>query len=457
MLSILKSKSINTVGLICVAIIGSVTNGFSDQCYAQGGVSSMSVGMMRAGILPSPAEIRIEEFINYHRHVIPVPTDGALKLDVKQLRYRDRRYVQLGLAAPHKTDLEHAPPLNLVIVVDCSGSMREGNRMDRVRRGLSMLVERLRTQDLVSIVKFSESAEVCLSACGKSNQTKLQKAIDSLEPTNSTNLHAGLMLGYATALEHFDSSRSNRVILLTDGIANVGQTDAEQIAEESAHYNKKGIDLSTIGVGFDFNQNLLRKLAQAGRGAVHFVDDQQDLSKCFVDEFDSLLLPAARNIKLKIEGCGDDQPNVFGFQPIRKDDGLELKLENMSSGATQVAIFEFDSVDDNPLEIEVQFKNAFSGKTKTLKKKVCWDEELADEDDFDSCESEGDFRKNLAIAFVARGIKKASKECELENETASREILKKALRQAQELFPRYEQDADYCRVAKIAKRFVGAN
>jgi Mg-chelatase subunit ChlD len=447
-MKISKSRWILKTSWIAVAAL--VGTGMNCVCLAQGGVSSMSVGMMRSGILLSPAEIKVEEFINYHRHDLPVPTDQPLGLDVKRMSYKDKHYLQIGFATPRKVDFDKAPSLNLVLVVDCSGSMSGGNRMDRVRRGLMMLMERIRPSDRLSIVTFSDTAEVRLSACRKTDPKRIQTAINSLEPTRSTNLHAGLMLGYRIAKEQFDTERSNRVILLTDGIANVGEIDPEQIAKQSKAFNKQGIDLSTIGVGQDFNHDLLRELATAGKGAVHFVDDSSDLAKVFLDEFDSLLCPSARDIKLTITGIRKhNKPVVFGYQPTKIDSGLELKLENMSAGATQVVLLKFEESLDSPLDIKVRFTDASNDKKRTLNK-------TADDGNTNGDEEAdiGDFRKNLAIAIVAQGLLDAVKRSHEGDsfQQVHEKTLMKSLRSAQALFPQHETDADFTRVAKIAKQ-----
>src|SRR6185369_16249322 len=107
------------------------------------------------------------------------------------------------------------------------------------------------------------------------NADGLRRAIDCLVPDGSTNLHSGLMLGYAEAKKHFRAGATNRVILLTDGIANTGVVEPERIAAESSEFNGQGIDLSTIGVGLDLNNDLLRTLARSGRGLYHFISDFQ--------------------------------------------------------------------------------------------------------------------------------------------------------------------------------------
>ncbi len=108
------------------------------------------------------------------------------------------------------------------------------------------------------------------------------------------------MLGYKEALKQFKREGTNRVVLLTDGIANQGVTDPAQIARESLSFNDRGVDLSTIGVGLDLNKDLLRDLAKSGRGLFHFVADAQDIDKVFLKEVQSLVAPVASEPNLEI-------------------------------------------------------------------------------------------------------------------------------------------------------------
>ena len=119
------------------------------------------------------------------------------------------------------------------------------------------------------------------------------------------------MLGYAEAKKHFRKDATNRVILLTDGIANQGVVDPARIAAESREYNGQGIDLSTIGVGLDLNNDLLRTLARSGRGLYHFISDYKDINKVFVNEVQSLISSVAKN--------GPGQDRVWTRIAPRKD------------------------------------------------------------------------------------------------------------------------------------------
>ena len=126
----------------------------------------------------------------------------------------------------------------------------------------------------------------------------IDAAIDRLQPGGSTNLHGGLMLGFQEVDRHFDIRRNNRVILLTDGIANVGVTDAEQITADARAYNDRGIYLSTVGLGRDFNDALLSRLALQGQGAYHFIDSAEEMDKVFRKDVLGLMQKVASDVSL---------------------------------------------------------------------------------------------------------------------------------------------------------------
>ena len=408
----------NTINLfskyVCLLVFASTIMTGSD-AFGQAGVSSMSMGASRAGIQLRFSEIRVEEFINYHRHDLPLPRDGEMvQLDARWEKLSNGKQVlQVGLATPRAIDREFAQPLNLVLVVDRSGSM-SGDRIRKVKRSLRSFVECLRKQDSVTIVSFSNSARVDLPACRKTSQAKIEKAIQAINVGGGTNLHGGLMLGYQEAKLNFDSEKANRVILLTDGVANVGTVETDQIVQDSRKFNKKGIDLSTIGLGNDFNRQLLRELADAGRGTIHFVDDSQDIEKTFVDEVDSLLSPAAKKVKLKIDFGGKQRvAKIYGYEPDMDGSTATFKLDDLNCGATQVVISELkrpkkNAIADSPISIELTYVDSITDRKVVLRKRIVpgkadgndkqngrWDEDWG---------KTSGVKKNYSIARIANGI-----------------------------------------------------
>ncbi|HEU4435776.1 MAG TPA: VWA domain-containing protein, partial [Pyrinomonadaceae bacterium] len=245
-----------------------------------------------------PEEIVVEEFVNYHKHRLPLPKSGqAVAMDTRWGNWEISRsqreaVLQIGFTTAEVNERTDLRPLNLVFVIDKSGSMA-GDKMARVKDGLRAMIGKLRADDIVSIVAFDSGADVLQPAHPVGYGQDLRRAIDCLEPGGSTNLHAGLMLGYAEAKKYFRAGATNRVILLTDGIANEGVIDPARIAAQSSEFNGQGIDLSTIGVGMDLNNDLLRTLANSGRGLYHFISDYKDIDKVFVNEVQSLISSVA--------------------------------------------------------------------------------------------------------------------------------------------------------------------
>ncbi len=431
---------------------------FPISIWGQGAVSSMSVGAARAGIsnvgpngsyrMPLPEFIRIEEFINYHRHELPLPADDQrVHLDVQRMAVdKGRTVFQFGITTPRALDPDKMPPLNVVLVIDRSGSM-SGDRVAKVRESLRAFVEQFRKTDKVSIVGFGNQAKVDLDAGQKTKLNKITKAIDSLEANyGGTNLHAGLMLGYEQALKHFDPERTNRVIFLTDGNANVGVTQSEEIAKQSRACNKKGISLTTIGLGVDFNHGLLRQLAESGLGTIHYVGDSKDIKKIFVAEVDALLAPAARNVRLAIN-FGNSTKNVkfYGYDPVRKNNEYVFKLDDLNHGATQVVMARLAKGDvDASAKVSLRYVDLISHKKVEIVKDLA--EMVAHDGNLDS------INRNYAIALVAKALHSAAVSSNKDQCQKAADRLAKGIRQAKE---RVKNDKHVNRIVGIAKDYEG--
>ncbi|HLQ37801.1 MAG TPA: VWA domain-containing protein, partial [Planctomycetota bacterium] len=252
---------------------------------AQDGASSFGDARTRElaelGRLPTPADVVVADIVNYHRHRLPLPRAGDLvALDLRfgaaTIGPHGEAVLQIGYTTTPTADRQDLPPLNLGLVIDCSGSMQDQGKMDQVQRGLALMVDRLRPGDRVALVAYDDEARLERASQVLGDGRWLRRAIQDLHPGGSTNLHAGLMLGLHEVQEHQRQGGSNRVILLTDGIANRGVVDPERILDDARTVVGHGIDLSTIGVGRDLNTDLLDKLARGGHGLFHFVADGKD-------------------------------------------------------------------------------------------------------------------------------------------------------------------------------------
>ena len=286
--------------------------------------------------------------MNYHKHRLPLPKWGqAVAMDTRFgnaefSRSQREAVLQIGFTTAEVNERTDLRPLNLVLVIDKSGSMADEDKMSRVKESLRTMLTKLRPDDIISIVAFDSSAQILYPAGRIGSGEGVGRAIDCLVPDGSTNLHAGLMLGYAEAKKNFRSGATNRVILLTDGIANTGITNPSFIAQDSLANNAKGIDLSTIGVGLDLNNDLLRTLARSGRGLYHFISDYKDINKVFVKEVQSLMSSVAKDVRVQIKyGPGLQLEKVYGYQPGYGSGEVFIPLDDMNNGLTQVVMARF--------------------------------------------------------------------------------------------------------------------
>lgn len=358
-----------------------------------------------------PDEIVVEEFINYHKHRLPLPKSGqAVAMETRWgnaeiSRSQREAILQIGFTTAEVNERSDLRPLNLVLVIDKSGSMAESDKMSRVKDSLRAMLGKLRPTDIMSIVAFDTTAQVMCPARAVGDGFALRRAIDYLEPGGSTNLHGGLMLGYAEAKKNLRAGATNRVILLTDGIANEGVIDPRRIAAQSSEFNGQGIDLSTIGVGFDLNNDLLRTLARSGRGLYHFISDYKDIDKVFVNEVQSLISSVAKKVEVRIDfGPALQVEKIYGYQPRFGHGTVSVTMDDMNNGLTQVVIAKFraDAV-KGPIPVKVRL-SYYDVKRKCMVEEVQDAQLLPAEND--SCEllMDVEVKKNYTIALLADSL-----------------------------------------------------
>ncbi len=434
--------------------------------HAQEGASTAAAARTRylseRGLIPESRSVAVEEFVNYHRHQIGRPRAGeAVLLDVRWGNDRvssadSEAVLQIGFSTALASDRSQLPPLNLALVIDKSGSMADANKLSRVKESLLTLVNQLRETDTLSIVVFDSEAEVLRPARAVGNREEVRRLIRSLAPGSSTNIHAGLMLGYREALKNFNREGTNRVVLLTDGIANQGVTDPAQIARESLSFNDRGVDLSTIGVGLDLNKDLLRDLAKSGRGLFHFVADVQDIEKVFLKEVQSLVAPVASEPNLWVEsGPGLELAQIYGYEPERSPGGMKIKLDNMNQGLTQVVMLRFRvtprafDASNARASVRVHFSYYDLARKQTVTKR---EEALLSFGGAGSTLSDPEVGKNFTIAQLAQAIRDMAVAVETERYKDAEHLLNAAIARTYQRYPHLE-DEDISRTLLIAQKY----
>jgi len=191
-------------------------------------------------------------------------------------------------------------PVNVAIVIDKSGSM-QGEKIAQARRAAIQAVDRLRDSDIVSIVTYDSSVEVLCPATKASDRQRIKEQIKTIQAGGNTALFAGVSKGASEIRKFLDDKRVNRVVLLSDGLANVGPDTPSELEELGESLIKEGISVSTMGLGLGYNEDLMSRLALASSGNHVFIEEAENLVEVFQNEFDDVLSVVAQRIRIQIE------------------------------------------------------------------------------------------------------------------------------------------------------------
>ena len=261
---------------------------------------------LREGHLPPSEAVRVEEFINAfdYNYVPPSGEAFAVHIEGAPSQFGDGKRLQLlRIGIQGRTILdENRKDAMLTFVIDVSGSMAMENRLGLVKRTLTLLVEQLRPGDKVAIVVYGSRARTVLPHTGVKGREEILEAIHSLEPDGSTNAEEGLRLGYKLASRNARVGHINRVILCSDGVANVGETGSDAILKKIRAHVEEGITLTTVGFGMDnFNDVLMEQLANNGNGSYAYVDTLSEAKRVFVENLTGTLQLIAKDAKVQVD------------------------------------------------------------------------------------------------------------------------------------------------------------
>ncbi len=271
------------------------------------GAYTIARSYINQGLLPPEDSVRIEEYINFFpqgyalpsaRDTFKIQMDGAPSPFTETDRYDVIRIGIQGYDIP-RSDRKDAA---LTFVIDVSGSMGNGNRLEMVQDSLMLLVDQLNASDTVGIVAYTDTAWVVLPPTSARHVDEIEEAIYSLYPMASTNAEAGLILGYREANKAYIANGINRVVLCSDGVANVGNTGPDSIWESIADYASEGINLTSVGVGMgNYDDVLMEQLADQGNGFYAYVDSFDEAKRLFVYDLVSTLQVIALDAKVQVE------------------------------------------------------------------------------------------------------------------------------------------------------------
>lgn len=267
--------------------------------------------------LPVPPEhIRPHEFLNYFSFdAAPVaPGDDFSVLANIAPKPGAEGIYTLGLSVSGRdVTRETRRNAGLTLVIDRSGSMADEGRMDYLKQGLQRMTSELKGGDLVNVVLFDDSVCTPLEnfVVGRDPMSLLERTIARVQPRGSTDLNAGLTHGYRLANSSFNDAFTNRVILISDAIANTGVTDPKIVSLITESYDNRRIRLSGVGVGRDFNDELLDRLTEKGKGAYVFLGSSAEVDAVFGSRFVSLIETVANDVHFRLHLPPSLRMNTF--------------------------------------------------------------------------------------------------------------------------------------------------
>lgn len=275
--------------------------------------------MIDDGMDVPPDAVRIEEFINYFDYDYSDPADGepfAVHTELSDCPWNDEtELLMVGINTKgFDAVLDERPAMNLVFLIDVSGSMYDDNKLPLVQKSFSMLTDNLTAADRVSIVTYAGSDEVVLEGADGNDRKKILRAINDLEAGGSTAGAAGINTAYDIAQKYFIDGGNNRVILATDGDLNVGLSSESELTRLIEEKRESGVFLSVLGFGTgNYKDNRLEALADYGNGNYSYIDSEREAKKVLVDEMSGTLFTVAKDVKFQLEF---NPANVKGYRLI---------------------------------------------------------------------------------------------------------------------------------------------
>ncbi len=351
-----STRGMTRTYLLTSLVLGSLAGCAGDQADSGGNVGfggAQDIGQFRdilsRGEIPGPETLDANGFFNEHYTELPKADCGSdlcLHGMVSVSRDWVRNEYQAVLRVALNTSIDPAEltpkPLDLVVVVDTSGSMQADDRLSYVQQGLSLLIDELGENDRLGIVSYSSEAAL-LAGFGEHTREDLHAMVDGFVAAGGTNIYEGMRVGLQMASENVSVERQTRLILLSDGVITEGRGENDVIVL-SEDYVSQGIGLTTIGVGDDFNVDLMRGLAERGAGNFYYLEDPSAVTEVFTEELSYFVQPLALDLEVTVQA--DPSHSVGEVLGTR----LWASQGNDGGRMSVPALFLSSRIDDNPGE-----------------------------------------------------------------------------------------------------------
>lgn len=337
---------------------------------------------MLKGFLPPAESVRTEEFVNFFDYSYKPPTDKlfAIYTDCAPTPFqRGLHLLKIGVEGKRLArDAKRRAVLTFVI--DTSGSMSEPDRLGLIQRSLRMLIGQLDPADSVAIVQYDSHARLVLDRTPVAQKKLILAALDGLQTSGSTNLEEGMREGYKLAARRFVPGAANRVLLLSDGAANLGSVEATGILEGVEAFRKQGIYCSVFGFGIGtYNDEMLKNLASKGDGTYAFIDSMDEAKRVFVDKLAGTLNVIAADAKIQVEFNPDrvKRYRQIGYEERQlkkeqfRDDTVDAGEVGAGQSVTALYEVEIQGKQEGTIgTVRVRYRNTDTGKVEEFEKAV---------------------------------------------------------------------------------------
>jgi Ca-activated chloride channel family protein len=313
---------------------------------------------LNADILPEPASVRVEEFLNYFRYDEPAPTDGspfAVQLEVAPSPFGPSEdplhLMRIGIQG-EQIPYEERDPVNLVFLIDVSGSMQSTAKLPLVKYTLRLLVDKLAPTDTLGIVVYAGADGVVLEPTPVINKSEILDAIDSMSAGGGTNGEAGIRAAYDLAEGAFRTDGVNRVVLASDGDFNIGAT-GEELYTLIEDFRERDIFLSYFGYGSgNYNDETAEELTNRGNGNYAYIDSNNEALRIVGENLVSTLQVIAKDVKLQVEfdPARVERYRLIGYENrlLNNEDFIDDSVDagDLGAGHHVTALYEIDLRDD---------------------------------------------------------------------------------------------------------------
>lgn len=313
--------------------------------------------MLQDGQLPQKNAVRIEEMINYFTYDLPKPT-GDEVIDI-YTEYavapwnQNHQLLMIGLTAK-EVEFEESDGMNLVFLIDVSGSMFSSDKLPLLKEAMKLLVDQLRPKDRISIVVYAGAAGIILEGGDSSDKQDIIDALDDLQAGGSTAGGEGIELAYKVAERNFIEGGNNRILIATDGDFNVGMSSTEELTELIAEKRETGVFLSVLGFGTgNIRDDIMESLADNGNGVYYYIDSMKEAEKVFLYGLGATMITVAKDVKLQIEF---NPMHVKGYRLIGYENRVltnedfendEKDAGDLGSGHVVIAFYEIIPADSD--------------------------------------------------------------------------------------------------------------